>query len=195
MDVVEGKLTLTAEDLDRGGAHLLENVRTRRNLLLYGSALILFGVGAGGLTHAALAPRLIWIGVGVGLIVYGQLRRAGGAKRIAAMKEGEREVSYRFDAQGVAITSAASTVSVQYGALHRHIDADSAFLLYTHERSAQIVPKRAFDPTGVEQIRQWLGARARAQPRPRVFSRLLVIWAVLVVCCLIAWRWLAPGLR
>jgi hypothetical protein len=188
LDVVEGKLTLSAEDLDRAAAQMPENVRMRRSLSLYGVVLVLFGVAGGGLTHAALAPRLIWVAFGVGLIVYAQLRRSGQGRRlIAAMKQAEREVSYRFDAHGVNITTPVSDVSLQYAALHHQIESDTAFLLYMKERVAQIVPKRAFDAGGLDQIRRWLGVQVKARPASRKLGRLFLIWIVLAATFLVTW--------
>jgi YcxB-like protein len=188
-DVVEGKLTLSAEDLDLGAAAMPEHTRMRFSLRLYGGALVLFGIVGGELTHAALAPRLIWIAIGIGLVVHAQLRRpAQGARLIAAMKDGEREVSYRFDSQGLSIKTPVSETSLQYTALHREIEGQTAFVLYTQERIAQIIPKRAFDPSGVARIRQWLGVQVQARPKPKSFLRMALIWAVLVVVFLVIWN-------
>lgn len=193
LEVVLGKLTLSAEDLDRAGAQMPENVRMRRSLSLYGGVLVMFGVAGGGLTHSALAPRLIWFAFGVGLIAYAQLRRSGQGRRlIAAMKEAEREVSYRFDPQGVNITTPVTDVSLKYAALHHQIESDTAFLLYMKERVAQIVPKRAFDANGLEQIRRWLGVQVKSRPASHKLWRLFLIWFVLAAAFMVTWYWLAP---
>ncbi len=191
MDVVEGHLTLTAEDLTRAIADMPESVGARRVMGGYGLLLIVAGVG-GGWVGAALELRVMWIALGIGLMVYRHFRgRTAGNKLIAGMKSGERDVSFRFDAEGVNIKTPVSEVSLRYGALHRQHEVSTAFLLYTQARIAQVVPKRAFDDAQIEHIRQWLGAAVQERPRPNPFKRTVVIWAVLVVTFLIVWWWLA----
>jgi hypothetical protein len=192
MDVAEGKLTLTAEDLNRAIADMPENVRARRAMTAYALLLMLAGLGSW-LMEVRLELRVLWVALGVGLIVYGQfLARSAGRRLIAGMKEGERDVSYRFDAEGVNIQTPVSEVALRYGALHRQREVSTAFLLYTQQRIAQVVPKRAFDAAQIERIRHWLGAAVEERPQPRTFLRPLAIWAVLIVTFLVVWLWLAP---
>jgi len=194
MESAEGKLTLSAQDLQRAIADMPENVGARRVMHAYAILLILASLG-GGWVQAALLLRGLWLALGVALIVYGQVRsRSAGEKLLAGMKDGEREVSYCFDAQGVNIRTSVSEVSLRYAALRRQWEVSTAFLLYTQERIAQIVPKRAFHAAQIEHIRQWLAAGVQDAPRPKRFSRLVVIWAVLLVSFLILWTSLqGPG--
>jgi hypothetical protein len=194
MEFAEGKLTLSQEDLQQAIHETPEHVRSRWVMRAYGVVVILAGLG-GGLLQAEALLRGMWIVLGVALLVYAQFRGGSVGKRLLAdMKDGEREVSYRFDAEGVNIKTSVSDASVRYAALHRQRELSTAFLLHTQARIAQIVPKRAFDAAQLEQIRQWLG-QVQERPQPRRFLRLFVIWAVLIVSFLLAWQLLGapPG--
>jgi hypothetical protein len=195
VDAVESSLTLSAEDLDGAAAEMPENVRVRRIIGVYGLAAILYSLGLAWLADSYLGEHLIPAGIGLGIIVYAQLRRpAAGARAIAAMRDGERDVSYRFDEHGLRIKTAASDASLSYSMLHRFVDGESAFLLYTQERIAQIIPKRAFDSGQIERIRHWLGTQVKPRPRPNVLLRWVWVWVVLVVLLLAIWQlYIAPS--
>jgi hypothetical protein len=191
MDVVEGKLTFTAEDLQRGLAQMPENVVVNRWLQAYAGLLIV--AGAAGFMDAMLGLRLLWIVIGLGLMVWAPLRtRRAGERLLAGMQNGARDVSYRFDAQGMNIQTPVSDVSLRYGALHRQREVSTAFLLYTQDHVAQIIPKRAFDAAQLEQLRRWFTGAVQERPRPKTFRRTLVIWAVLLLFFLIVWQWVLP---
>ena len=194
MEFAEGSLTLSAEDCQRAIAEMPEHVRSRRLVHGYAIFVILGGLGGGWLGVEVLM-RGLWILFGAALLVFAQRRsRSAGQRLLANMKEGEREVSYRFDREGVNIKTPVSELSARYAALHRQREGSTAFLLYTQERLAQLVPKRAFDAAQLEQIRSWLSAGVKELPQPRRFLRLFVIWLVLIVSFLLLWQLLvAPG--
>jgi hypothetical protein len=195
MDVVEGTLRLSAEDLDRGAAEMPERASQRLRLRLYGVGTLLFGLIVGAVSGGPFAVRALWIALGLGLLVYAQLKRPNqGTSQIAAMSDEEREVSYRFDADGVRITTPVTDVSLRYAALQRQVEGQSAFLLYVKRRVAQIIPKRAFDQAQLERIRGWLRLSVPARRRPKL-PRVALLGVVLVVLCLVVWQWLAPGAR
>jgi len=194
MEFAEGNLTLSAEDCQQAIAEMPEQVRSRRLVGTYAIFVILAGLG-GEWLGADLLMRGLWILFGAALLVFAQFRsRSAGQRLLLNMKEGEREVSYRFDRDGVNIKTPVSELSVRYAALHRQREGSTAFLLYTGERLAQLVPKRAFDAAQLEHIRRWLSAGVQERPQPRRFLRLFVIWLVLIVFFLLIWQLLVtPG--
>ncbi len=194
MEPVESSLTLDAEDLERASAEMPENLRVRRFMRFYGLAAILYPLSFAWQADSFLGVHLIPAGIGLGIIAYAQLRRPGaGARMIAAMRDGERHFSYRFDEHGLRIKTAALDSSFSYSMLHRYVDAESAFLLYTQERIAQIIPKRAFDAGQIERIRHWLGTSVRPRPRTNSLTRMVLVWVALIVLFLAAWQWFVPG--
>jgi hypothetical protein len=194
MEFAEGKLTLSAEDCQLAIADMPEQARSRRLVSAYAIFVILAGLG-GGWLGAELTLRGLWILFGVALLAFAQFRsRSAGQRLLRNMKEGEREVSYRFDADGVTLKTPVSELSVRYAAVHRQHEGSTAFLLYTQERLAQLVPKRAFDAAQLEHIRRWLSAGVRERPQPRRFLRLFMLWLVLIVFFLLIWQLLVtPG--
>jgi YcxB-like protein len=194
MEFAEGNLTLSAEDCQRAMADMPEQVRSNR--LVHGYAIFVMLAGLGGeWLGADLTLRGMWILFGAALLVYAQLRsRSAGQRLLRSMKEGEREVSYRFDSEGVNLKTPVSELSMSYAALRRQREGSTAFLLYTGERLAQLVPKRAFDAAQLEQIRRWLSAGVKERPQPRRFLRAIVLWLVLIVSFLLLWQLvLAPS--
>jgi len=194
MEFAAGKLILSEQDFQRAIDEMPEHLRLRRVMRAYAVVVILAGLG-GGLVQAALVLRGLWIGLGVALLVYAQFRSGSVSKKLfRAMNSGEREVSYRFDAEGVNVQTSVSDFSVRYAAIRRQREVSTAFLLYTQERVAQIIPKRAFDAAQLERIRQWLERGVPEGPPPKNVLRIFVIWTVLVVVFLLVWQLLvAPG--
>jgi len=86
-----------------------------------------------------------------------------------------------------------------WAGLARSIDTAQAFLVYTTPRTLLIVPKRAFADADVLTLRNMLAERVTAQPAPTggllggSVTRVLVLWAALIVAFLAVWHFLDEG--
>jgi hypothetical protein len=182
---VEGSLTLSAEDLDRGDADKPERAALRFSISMMGFVFLVQGLPRamaskseqGGL----LGPGVVFTFAGVVIIAMAQLTALvkPGKRRLAALGEGERDVTYRFDEHGARISTRASDLVLRYRMLSGYVEGKSAFLLYTDDVNAQVIPKRAFSSAELEQIRGWLRTYSRLRSQVR-WKRQTLIAAVIV---------------
>jgi hypothetical protein len=196
-EAVDARVTLTAQDLELGHQEMPENVLLRRLRAVFLASGLVF-----------LATRISWAGLRasslvqvlpftfLALVYWWLVRRAGPGRRwAAALRPGEDEMRYRFDADGIRISSIRSDFSLRYEAVHRYVEGKSALLLYTQPRIAQIIPKRAFSAEQLERIRSWLSERVQERTPARTGLGVgwrIALWAALTVALLAVWQWLTP---
>jgi hypothetical protein len=163
---VEGSLTLSAEDLDRGDADKPERAAMRFSLSMMGFVFVVQGLPRAledKSDHSGVGSGLVFTLAGLVIIGLAQLTAIvkPGKRRLAALGEGERDVTYRFDEHGARISTRRSELILRYRTLSGYVEGKSAFLLYTDDVRAEVIPKRAFSSVELEQIRGWLRTYSR----------------------------------
>jgi hypothetical protein len=116
-------------------------------------------VSLGGTPGQMVLPVLVCGIVVVFLFVQPRLTARRLVQAIAPGQGADRKVSYRFDAEGLTISTAGSTTTVAYRKLVRVREVKSALLLYANPRIANIVPKRAFSEADLSRVRTFLAKR------------------------------------
>jgi hypothetical protein len=182
---VEGTLTLSAEDLDRGDADKPERAALRFSLSMMGLVFLVQGLPRAlegkSEQSGSIGPGLVYAVAGLVIIALAQLTAIvkPGKRRLAALGEGERDVTYRFDEHGARISTRASDLILRYRRLSGYVEGKSAILLYTDDAQAQVIPKRAFSGAELEQIRAWLRTSSRVRSQVK-WKRQTLIAAVIV---------------
>jgi YcxB-like protein len=181
---VEGTLTLSAEDLDRGDADKPERAALRFSLSMMGLVFVAQGLPRAledRSDHGSAGSGLVFTLAGFAIIAMAQLTAIvkPGKRRLAALGEGERDVTYRFDEHGARISTRASELILRYRTLSGYVEGKSAFLLYTDDVRAEVIPKRAFSSAELEQIRGWLRTYSRLRSQVKWKRQTLV--AALIV--------------
>lgn len=190
---VEGALTLSVEDFVQGERDKPEFASLRR--LLFPAAVLYLIVGLMRLSDPRDPPGLFGLGAlesfaGSALFALlgwftPSLWRA--KRRFAKLGHDEREVRYRFDANGAHIRTRATDLSLPYGELKGgYSEGKHAFLLYLDRDEPQVVPKRAFPDVALLQVRSWLEASAPPHMKVTRSSRFAAIGGALLVLLVLA---------
>lgn len=182
---VEATLTLSAEDLDRGDADRPERAALRFSLSMMGVVFLVQGLPRALASKpeqgGSMGPGFVFIVAGLIIIALAQLPAfvKPGKRRLAALGDDERDVTYRFDEHGARISTRRSDLVLRYRTLSGYVEGKSAFLLYTDDVQAQVIPKRAFSSAELERIRAWL--RTCSRLRSQASWKRHVLIAALVV--------------
>lgn len=182
---MEGMLTLSAEDLDRGDADKPERAALRFSISMMGFVFLVQGVPRAfdGKSEQSgfITPGSTYTIAGLLIIAIAQLPALlkPGKRRLAALGEAERDVTYRFDEHGARISTRASDLVLRYRMLSGYVEGKSAFLLYTDDVQAHVIPKRAFSSAELEQIRGWLRTYSRLRNQVK-WKRQTLIAALIV---------------
>src|SRR5690242_3516795 len=124
---VEANLALTARDVDLGHHEMPENIAVRRiPILMLACGVVVFTLqGALGGLRALQLTQIVPLVAFAGFVLL--VRLSGPGKRwAAALRPGENEFRYVFDADEIRISSIGSDVRVRYAALHHYIEGKSA---------------------------------------------------------------------
>lgn len=184
---VEGTLTLSAEDLDRGDADRPERAALRFSLSMMGLVFLVQGLPRAlegkSASGALLTPGFVFTVAGLIIIAIAQVTAfvKPGKRRLAALGEGERDVTYRFDEHGARISTRASELILRYRTLSGYVEGQSSFLLYTDGAQAHVIPKRAFSSAELEQIRGWLRTHSRLRSQVKWKRQTLIAAALVAV--------------
>ncbi len=167
----------------------------RAPLALLPMALVftLFGYFAsreGGVSASILMTPIVFCLVFV-FVVWNGTRRW--ADNVFTELRGDRDVTFRFDRYGLAVETSKRQAKMAWEVLHRALPTKFAFLVYTSPNTLEVVPKRAFAAEDLETLRRWLRQRVRTRPAPRMFRKVILLWAVLIVVFLLIWQFLDPA--
>jgi hypothetical protein len=189
---VVGTVQLTKNDLLGPLTQLswLFRARVGISFILFFSVAVLW-FAAAGRSAAQFLPQLLFGGL---FTAYLFIAPRITAHRVfaAIARAGDTNASYRFDQDGVTIRSAGSTTSFAYRKLVQVREVKTALLLYTTPQIANIVPKRAFSVDGLDRLRALLATHVKT-PIRRLGSgtRLVILWAALVLAFLVTWQFLS----
>lgn len=186
--VVQGALELTEDDLVKGHRELPSPFKMFWWMQIGAAPVLLMFYNWTDFDLASLLPVAIFV-----LFFAWFLRILGpksrGRKHFAALSPQERQVEYEFNPSSYRAATLVSEGRHQYGGLHRFIDGPSTFILYVSPQIAHLIPKRAFDAQGVDQISEWLRAGVEPKAKPsRGTTRAIILWVVLVAGLLMVWN-------
>jgi hypothetical protein len=189
--------TIELEERDLTAALLQMSPLFRLRHLLAAAVVLLTVLSATGGGVSELYKLLPGVLVCGSFVAFSYLMPRFMAKKMlrAQTRAGDATVSYRFDADGVALRAAGATASFAYRTLVRTRETESALLLYTNPYIANIVPKRAFSPEDLERVRRLLPESIRPVPQ-RLFSGMKIFyWALLLFAFLSVWQLLSQQPR
>jgi hypothetical protein len=156
---VEGSIEMHERDIASAILQMSLIYRARWPAVLW-AAFYAVHVSLGGTPNQVVLPVLVCGMIVVFLFVQPRLTARRLVQSIA--RGGDRKVSYRFDAEGLTITTAGSTTTFAYQKLVRVREVKSALLLYANPRIANIVPKRAFSEGELARVRALLAPHGKA---------------------------------
>jgi hypothetical protein len=195
--VVTGSLRLEARDVALGWRALL-----RRVWLVVAFCTVTVSVLLLWRSHDALVflvPPVVFFAL-FSYFLWRAMRR-GRDQALANVTDAERDVTFRFDGEGVEIESGGGTWQFNWAGIHRFREGRDTFLLFTTEAVVHLVPKRALSADRVDVVRSMLTERIRPRRRsigmvigytPRRAIRTVLLWALLILMFLACWQLLMP---
>jgi YcxB-like protein len=165
---IEGRVTLTEEDVRRGLRETPENRQANLALpVMMGVMLLIAWTTRMGRPNASALSVVPFVIVSI-IIGWSSLtaQRKQARKLFAQMLESEREHSYVFDDAGIQIQNQTSTTRLTYLALHRFLEGPTTFLLFVGAPLPQLVPKRAFAEADLSAIRELCAKHVTVRKNP-----------------------------
>jgi hypothetical protein len=187
-EVVTGQVEMKTEDVLPALRAMTSLFRLRH--LFTGAVILLLVLSIAGNRSMGLQQLLPMVFLSVGFPAFLYLTPRILATRIvrAMTRQGDAQVFYRFDADGVTIRSAGATASLAYRVLVKTREIDNAFLLYTTPQLANIVPKRAFTPQDLDRLRALLPPAQQPQKIPLPSGVKIWLWLAMVLAFLVVWQ-------
>jgi hypothetical protein len=136
-----------------------------------------------------IVPIVLLVSFWVGLLLY--VRKRTARKTLEGKSERDRTVALELDPAGYSISTPSSSSNAEWSTLHRYHEGKSAFLFYVNPTVHQIVPKRAFRDEDVAKVRALLAAHVTQKPAGRSATKMILLWAFLIVVFLAIWQYLS----
>ncbi len=187
-DHVEGQYVLTQDDLHLGMREMPGARLVRWLPLATLVPVVAFAMGDDFIWASAVGAVTLAFAFA---IIY--FNRSAARRLFRNIRPEAREIRVRFDAEGFGLNTPDASSKHSYRALHRFVEGRTALLLYTQHNLAQIVPKRVFSAEELERVRAWLRAGVTPQKRRNPYTRILILWVVLIFSFLMIWQLLSPA--
>ncbi len=133
-----------------------------------------------------LAIPIVFAALGYGLR-QGRKRWAAAALTSSRGNEG---VEYLFDEQGFHVKAPGREARIAWDVLYRHLETETAFVLFTTPQIVTVLPKRAFAEVDQERLRSEFARRIPVHPagNMRAFAKTFGTWLLLVLAFLVLWQ-------
>jgi hypothetical protein len=143
-----------------------------RRMLAGGLVRLAFGwvaaVVAFVLPRLSVAVRLV-AAAAAGVVAWQLTALLGGGRRkLPGYSRDERTLTYRFYADGFDVTTAAPSERVELASIRRFVDGPRAFVLYTPQRLAHILPKRDIRGEDIAVLAALFRSKVGSSKQPRL---------------------------
>ena len=93
----------------------------------------------------------------------------------------ERRLTMRLEEGGIHVTSGKGESSSPWDAVHRVVESQDVFLIYTTEQCAHFLPKRLLSPENTETIRNLVASKVEPRKAPSKMKYVIIVWLALVM--------------
>lgn len=181
MRIITGELTLTAADLELGQLEVPEVRSARESILAYTAlwaSVCLYVLTRD--PHYFVYHFQVTFFIALILVHFAFLAPYLRVRALRAwfkrMPSERRQNLYQFGPIGLIIENTLVQKTIRYEAILHYAEGNASFFIYPHPHIAETIPKRAFAPSDVAEIRRILEAKIAAR-RP---ERNLAVWGSVV---------------